>query len=316
MEAKPPPLVGSKMKWTTDRPLTHPGAHGITAELIKGLSENFYIHRLRRIIFVCGGKIDPAKASLRLGFITWAQKNIESDALILLSETAYGAATEIGKSFINIAIFEELLASISDCILIFPESAGSYCEVGIFAVTEPIRYKTLIANDSSHEKNDSFLNLGPIHAINTDSLFTPSVDFDSTRGADPSFAGRIWKRVKDRTRNFEAPRRPELRHFVDMPPVDRIAIIAWILSITGIARFGDLLDIVRAVFAKNARDSRMLRETLSLLLSIELISMPAKELYRTKPRPEFRLSVSIDESKLKAQFRIFWIKEFPRLWSC
>ncbi|HEY1648921.1 MAG TPA: retron St85 family effector protein [Terracidiphilus sp.] len=300
----------------TNKPLTHPGAQRIRAELIRGLSENFYIHRLRRIVFVCGGEIDPAKANLRSDFVIWAQKNIESDALILLSETAYRAATEIGKSFINIAIFEELLASISDCVLIFPESAGSYSEVGIFAVTDSIRNKTLIANDSSHEKNDSFLNLGPIHAINTVSLFTPSVDFDSSRGADPSFAERIWKRVKDRTKKFEVSRRPDIIHFVDMSPVDRIAIVSWILNIAGISKFGDLLDIVRAVYKKHARDSKKLKETLGLLLAIEQISMPANELYRTKSRPDFQLSVSIDEAKLMAQFRIFWIKEFPRLWSC
>jgi hypothetical protein len=316
MEAKPPPLVGSEMDWTTDRPLTHPGARGIRAELIKGLSENFYIHRLRRIIFVCGGEIDPAKATLRSDFVTWARKNIEPDARILLSEVAYRAASDIGKSFINIALFEELLSSISDCILIFPESAGSYSEVGIFAVIERIRNKTLIANDSSHEKNDSFLNLGPIHAINTDSRFLSSVDFDSTRGSDPSFAGRIWKRIKDRTKNFEDPRRPDILHFVDMPPVDRVAIISWILNITGIARLADLLGILRAVYKKNKRDSIMLKETLGLLLAIEQISMPANELYRTNPRPEFGLSVSIDEPKLKALFRLFWIKEFPKLWGC
>ena len=303
------------MDWTTDRPLTHPGARDFTEELVKGLSNNFYIHRRRRIIFVCGGTIDASTATLRSDFMAWARRNIEDDALLVLSETAYGAATQHGKSFINLSKFEEVLAAVADCILIFPESAGSYSEVGIFASAKEIMNKTLIANDSSHERHDSFLTLGPIHAINSVSLFNPSVDFDSTRGKDLSFQERIWTRIKERTKQYQAPQRPGIRHFVDMSLGDRIAIISWVLNITGIARFGDLLDIVRAVYTQRQGDSRVLNETLNLLLAIEQISMPGEELYRTKPSPDFSLQVGIPVPKLKAQFRNFWIKEFPRLWS-
>jgi hypothetical protein len=302
------------MDWTTDRPLTHPGAKGFTAKLVKGLSENFFIRRNRRIIFVCGGSIDPSKTSLRADFIAWAKLNIESDALLLLSENAYSAATLRGNRFINLSQFEEVLASIADCILVFPESAGSYSEVGIFATADPIKSKTLIANDSSHERHDSFLTIGPIHAINETSLFNPSVDFDSTRGPDLTFSERIWTRIVERTKQYKHPRRPGIRHFVELELVDRIAIITWILSITGMARFGDLLDIVRAVYQPKQDDARVLNQTLSFLVALEQISMPGEELYRTKSGQEFSLEVDVDESKLSAQFRNFWIKEFPRLW--
>ena len=113
------------MNWTHEKPLSHPGAKAITAELVSGLKENFFIKRSRRIVFVCGGSTDPSSLSRRAGFLSWAQTNIQDKALLLRAEIAYAAATERGKKFINLSEFEGVLADISDCILIFPESAGA-----------------------------------------------------------------------------------------------------------------------------------------------------------------------------------------------
>src|SRR5580692_5515491 len=93
-------LVGSQMDWTSDRPLTHPGAQGITSELVAGLQKNFFIRRRRRVVFVCGGSTDPKSPSHRSEFLNWAEANVGSEALLLRAEVAYGAATERGKKFI------------------------------------------------------------------------------------------------------------------------------------------------------------------------------------------------------------------------
>jgi hypothetical protein len=302
------------MEWTLDRPLTHPGARQLTARLVKGLSGSFSVRRRRRIIFVCGGSLDPVGASLRANFVAWASKTVEKDAFLLRSEIAYAAATQRGGKFINLSEFETVLATLSDCVLIFPESPGSYSEVGIFASRDRIKDKTLVANDSSHEWHDSFLTLGPIHAINKGSLFNPSVDFDSKRGPDPTFPERVWARIDERTKHVRLAHKPSLGHFAEMPATDRMAIVAGILNFTGIARFGDLLDIVRAVYPKKKNDARVLRNTIGLLSAMGQISIPTEQLYRTKATQEFSLDVDFKAPKLMAQFRNFWMKEFPNLW--
>jgi hypothetical protein len=315
MKAMPPALVGSEMKWTDDRPFTHPSAQGITATLVEGLRQNFFIKRRRRIIFVCGGPTSSAALSDRANFLNWAQSNIADEAHLLLAEKAYGAATERGTKFINLADFEKILAELSDCVLIFPESVGSFSEVGIFATAKSIRDKTLIANDSKHERRDSFLLLGPYHEINEKSHFNPSVNYDSTLGPDPAFHQRIWDRISIRTNGFGKRKRPETVHFVDMPLASRVAIVSWVINITARAKFGDLLDIVRAVYGPNDKDAQVLKQTLAVLVALDQISTPVTDLFRTRPKHEFSLDVPVKVSKLKAQFRSFWIGTYPKLWS-
>jgi len=90
-----------------------PSAQGITATLVEGLRQNFFIKRRRRIIFVCGGPTSSAALSDRANFLNWAQSNIADEAHLLLAEKAYGAATERGTKFINLADFEKILAELS-----------------------------------------------------------------------------------------------------------------------------------------------------------------------------------------------------------
>ena len=81
-----------------------------------------------------------------------------------------------GQRF-NLAKFEEILANISDCIIIFPESAGSFAETGYFSKTN-IKNRTLIVN-CSNEQGESFLNLGPIDLVSKASIFGQTVLLNS-----------------------------------------------------------------------------------------------------------------------------------------
>ena len=59
--------------------------------------------------------------------------------------------------------YEELLADISDAIIIFTESCGSYCELGAFADdVDRLTKKMIIVNDKKYEGAQSFLTKGPL----------------------------------------------------------------------------------------------------------------------------------------------------------
>jgi hypothetical protein len=259
--------------------------------------------------------LDPKRPSLRSEFLHWAETNLGTKALFLLAESTYPAATRGTSKFLNLTAFESTLAQLSNCVLIFPESPGAFCELGIFSEISRIREKTLIANDSSHEKDDSFLLLGPFHAINSTSKFYPTVGFDSTVGIDPTFKERIWKRIADRTRGFDEKRAPEQCHFAEMPLDSRIAIISWVLDIVARATVGDLLDIVRGVYGSHKADSRRLRETLRISVPLGQAIKKAPELYAAPVERAFGLVTTVDELKLKSQFRNFWMREFPIYWA-
>lgn len=305
------------MNWTDDRPLTHPKARVYVRRLVDCLKDNnFYIKRNRRIVFVCGARVNAAAPCYRDNFLAWAKGNIGNEARLLLAENAYGAATAHGSRFINIGDFEQLLAEIADCVLIFPESAGSFSEVGIFATKEPIRNKTLIARDTKYDVEDSFLLLGPFHTIGTHSLFHPGASFDSTTGPDPQLNGRIWGLICRRTNGFDAQKRPELKSFAEMNFSDRIAIISWVLEITARAKFADLLEIVRSVYGRNDQDVSVLKQTLNMLIALEMAKSPASELFCSATQEvDFQIVTKINLNKLRASFREFWNREFPAIWN-
>jgi hypothetical protein len=113
------------------------------------------------VLFVCGGPISAGPTSMRRDFIDWAKAALP-DFMVLLAEDAFKEALfHHPRKFINLATFERLVAEISDCIIIFPESAGSFAEVGYFSALKDVRTKVLVVNDRKFEGVDSFVTLGP-----------------------------------------------------------------------------------------------------------------------------------------------------------
>ena len=166
-------------------------------------------NRSRHVVFVCGGKIDGSAPTMRGRFLTWARTELP-DFIVILAERAFKEALfHDPPRFINLSKFEQLVAQISDCVLIFPESAGSFAETGYFSTVDAVRQKVLVANDLSHQAAESFTNLGPLDTFNKKSLFQPTVHV-STAGPDIDFlpVKERLARLRDRARRKRLHHRP------------------------------------------------------------------------------------------------------------
>jgi hypothetical protein len=106
----------------------------------------------------------------RQQFIEWAQPNLPEFICLKAEDALKDTFVGEGRSFVNLTTFESIIASVADCVLIFPESVGSYAEVGFFATSPEIRAKTLVVNPYAFQAEVSFLNHGPIDTINRDSI--------------------------------------------------------------------------------------------------------------------------------------------------
>jgi hypothetical protein len=80
--------------------------------------------------------------------------------------------------FHNVAEVEEIIGEIATCIILFPESPGSYAELGFFSKNETLRKKLLVVNNAELQSQDSFLSLGPINLIDTHSTFKPTIQIN------------------------------------------------------------------------------------------------------------------------------------------
>jgi len=174
-------------------PFTHPSSNKLLDEIIAHFKAgNFYQKKNRHIIFLCGGSVRAYSRSLRKKFIRYTSKNLPQFR-ILLAETVVDDISQHNEpEFYNIADFETFLAEISDCLLIFPESAGSIAEIGFFS-NNPNTAKKVLAVVDLNKQHDSFIYVGPIDKIRSTSLFKDVV-IDYSK---PDFTP-IKKRLEER----------------------------------------------------------------------------------------------------------------------
>lgn len=136
-----------------------------------------FFSRDTHLCFACGSAQDKnsetGKPSLRALFIEHVFRRNDDKMVCVRAEAA---ATELLRQIDergqNISEFERVIAETVNSVLIFPESPGSFAELGYFSAHDQIARKTLVAVLHEHQSN-SFINLGPIHAISKSSIFSP-----------------------------------------------------------------------------------------------------------------------------------------------
>lgn len=113
-----------------------------------------------KFIFLCGKAIDGKYEKTNRGILqNYLQKQSE-DIFIVLSERLW---EESFNSNIDLLTFEEFLAEISDAIVLFCESPGSYCELGAFAYANKLfSDKLVIVIDEQYKEAKSFIMTGPV----------------------------------------------------------------------------------------------------------------------------------------------------------
>ncbi len=120
-------------------------------------------------IFLCGRGL-ATKPSSRRDIRTYLQTMLEAEiksCQVKLGEhkALIGAyRTVVGDTAANLADHEWALASRIDLLVIFPSSAGSIAELGMFCLEDSIARKMVILLSSKYEKSTSFVVNGPVAA--------------------------------------------------------------------------------------------------------------------------------------------------------
>lgn len=114
-----------------------------------------------KFIFLCGRAFstpEDYKISNR-GIADKYLTTKSKDIFIVLSEKLW---EDSFNSNIDLLTFEEFLAEVSDTIVLFVESPGSFCELGAFAYAEKLfSDKLIIVIDEKYKKDKSFIITGP-----------------------------------------------------------------------------------------------------------------------------------------------------------
>lgn len=231
-------------------------AKDLTTELkLRLLSKNIIFRRQHIFVFICGGAI-TGPHFLRTKFLTYAKTDLKDYNFILAEKCLQTKSNNQRFSFRNIAFFEDNLAHLSNCTLIFPESPGSFAEVGYFANNNAIAEKTLIVNLVQYQE-DSFLLLGPIDIISQKTQFTPHVNLnDHSPQADFKHIATKLERVRAAYSRMSSSRIPLINvKFKDHPKDLQLMVILKIIDLFRKISIKDLQDLMTEIFGYVSHDT-------------------------------------------------------------
>ena len=140
---------------------------------------------------------------MRSRFLKFAEREL-SNCHIFLAEYALEAlVSEDGAGRHDLTAIEEFIGEIADAIVLFPESPGSFAELGYFSKTLELARKSLVISDYNLQGQDGFIALGPIHLIDKASIYKPSIQLIYGEQADfKHISQRLAKRIKRTRKSF------------------------------------------------------------------------------------------------------------------
>lgn len=290
-------------------PFQHPAAEALLERVKLYFKERtVWVLARNQLAFVCGGPVTENSTALRKKFLQWAPGNIEGFRFFVAEVAAKDLTTFDEPRFLNLAHFESVLADVADCIILIPESVGSYAEIGYFAASEKIRRKCLVFNTIT-EQGNSFLNVGPIREIDLESSYQPTVLSD---WGDANFTF-----VKERLQQYGLPkkrRRLQVDNFEQLSGHEQFAILHYLISIFPSLDIPQIVAIFKRVFSRY-RQERM-RSLISIMIAADYVRrMPGDE-FMIYANPDIPPMLEIDgrqQNELLSENLEFYEKYAPHL---
>ena len=247
------------------------GSH-LLASIRQIFEEKKVFHRHDRFfLFVCGGRLGEGDTSLRKAFLRWAEVNLPEFVCLLAEDALKDSFVGEGRAFVNLGKFETIIADVADCVLIFPESAGSFAETGFFANSK-VSKKTLVVNPLTLQTVDSFLNLGPIESIDRSSFLRPTVLINVESAAD---FRPVAERLRERVKWPEHRERIAYQKFGAFNFKEKLLIVFEILRLLGLANLKMLRHVLTTCFG-GSPNYQEIKHLLRILLAARYIERQAE----------------------------------------
>lgn len=262
----------------------------------------------RHIVFVCGG--DKSQANLRSRFLDYAKQALPH-VRVLLAEDAYlDLSSGSRRQFINLAVFEDLLADIADCVVLFPESPGSFAELGFFAAKERIASKVLTVNLNKFQADESFVNLGPIAILNDESNYRPTLHVDE---ASPDF-----EFIRKRLARFNATNRRmafPYGNFVDYQRIQRFFAIFETIQLLRVVHTATLPYAIEAIFGGLVKPDEV-RHLVAILVAAGYVMRGGMDQRYLTASSEAREFLELPfRSELLAESNLYLLKNYKELYA-
>ncbi|HAY47825.1 MAG: hypothetical protein CMO04_10890 [Thalassospira sp.] len=180
-----------------------------------------------------------------------------------------------GYRFLQLDKFEEVVAELSCCVVLFPEAPGSLVELGLFSANEKIVKRLLVVVDSGYDDGkDSFISLGPVSKVNTGSEFR-QVFVDAYDGFN---FNKIKNRIEDRHRVSKKHKKIDLigRKWPEISQFEKLSIVHWIVDVIRLADVETIVFISKSLFGNTVRKNEVV-DLVSILIGSDEFSFFGEE---------------------------------------
>jgi hypothetical protein len=286
-----------------------PGRHLLTSigEIFK-TKEIVEVHK-KPLLFVCGGATSGPGTSLRREFLVWASVELSDFVFLLAEDAMHDSFANEGRFFVNLSKFESLIADISDGILIFPESEGSYAELGYFSHAQ-IKEKTFVANRIRYQTSASFLNHGPIYTIEATS-YLKQVRLTTTAEGITDFTP-VRDRLRQEVKRPEYARRIHYDKFSKLNFRDRLFLTFGLLQLLQLANLDTIRYAISKCFPPSNPSQKDVTHLLRILLAAKWIGRRDEYFYPIRDVQLIEIK-HIERERIIASMRLHFKKHAPHI---
>lgn len=293
-------------------PMSHPFQHPSAKVILKRVAQLFrsdkaYILKDSNIVFVCGGPIDDR--TVRSLFLKYAASEITNLRMFLAEDAEKDYVTHDDPEFHNVAEFEELIGDVSDCVILFPESPGSFAELGHFSQSPHLRKKLLIAHDAALQSQDSFILRGPVALIDNHSIFKPTIQILYSAPDFILIKQRLEKRLTGKKRKLFNYTTYSLLTFRE-----KFFALLEIVKIFSAISLDGIEYVFKSIFEHSSIGD--IKHQLSILIAARLVVRAGENLQYFCLNPGSRTFMEFDGfevNRIRLELLDFYIEEAPAI---
>lgn len=263
-----------------------------------------------QVIFVCGanrkGPMGESFPSFRREeFIRFLRDGF-SNVHPFLAESVFNKLLEKEKRK-NILTLEQELFELSDNVAIVLESFSAFCELGAFSHNSELRKKILVINDSNHKNAPSFINLGPLKLIDSESKASPIFWYPMEAMDDGSDSiSDTYHDVEKLLLSRNRKRITKVSFTAKRLSKNLMLFVRDLISLCGPVKGLEIVEIIKILFGP--AEYRDLHTILALLEAMSLIRYE-KGYYISVSPDLFFYYRYLNISKFKSAFRVVALRE-------
>jgi hypothetical protein len=267
------------------------------------------LRRNQQLIFLCGAnQAENVPSARRTALKNFIHKNSASSTVIY-AEGVFGELRKYGSQK-NALDLEHRIAKIADKVIIVLESPSAYCEFGAFA-HHTLREKLIVVNDSRYKESESFINLGPIAAVQE--VKSPVIWYPMSKTGVTALDGigaafpEILRAV-EHTSKVGVPIEYSLLSSLEMDK-SCLYFIHDLVLLAGPITHAEIAELLKFIF--DEKDFDTLKSLLGVLRESKLVStrqLANKSWIYSATTTDFFLRYQCDLNALMASFRAHHLK--------